>query len=76
MLIIFGEIDVLDRIPDDVLRVFAEEGREIEAVILDGRLIYLGSVDMISPWEYDKCREEYREAFGSYESFDRRNYAL
>ena len=52
-----------------------EKGREIEAVILDGRLIYFGGVYMMSPWEYDKCREEYREAFGSYESFDRRNYA-
>ena len=47
----------------------------IEAVILDNDLIYLGGVEMMSPWEYDKCREEYREAFGSYESFDRRNYA-
>jgi hypothetical protein len=52
-----------------------EKGRDIEAVILDNDLIYLGGVEMMSPWEYDKCREEYREAFGSYESFDRRNYA-
>ncbi|MBR3045037.1 MAG: hypothetical protein IKI45_11200 [Oscillospiraceae bacterium] len=52
-----------------------EKGREIEAVILDGRLIYFG-VYMMSPWEYDKCREEFIEECGSAESFDRSNYAL
>ena len=48
----------------------------IEAVILDNKLIYLGGSEMLSPWEYDKCREEYREACGSSEIFDNRNYAL
>ena len=52
-----------------------EKGREIEAVILDGRLIYFG-VYMMSPWEYDKCREECIEECGTAESFDRSNYAL
>ena len=52
-----------------------EKGREIEAVILDGRLIYLGGVYMMSPWEYDKCREECIEECGSAENFDRSNYA-
>jgi len=52
-----------------------EKGREIEAVILDGRLIYFG-VYMMSPWEYDKCREEFIEECGTAEDFDRSNYAL
>lgn len=52
-----------------------DKGREIEAVILDGRLIYFG-VYMMSPWEYDKCREEFIEECGTAESFDRSNYAL
>ena len=48
----------------------------IEAVILDNELIYFGGVEMISPWEYDKCREEYIEECGTAESFDEGNYAL
>lgn len=52
-----------------------EKGREIEAVILDGRLIYFG-VYMMSPWEYDKCREECIEECGTADDFDRSNYAL
>ncbi len=38
-------------------------------------LLYLGGVEMISPWEYDKCREEYIEACGSADCFDNGNYA-
>ena len=51
------------------------ERADIEAVILDNDLIYLGGSKMLSPWEYDKCHEEYREAFGSSEIFDNGNYA-
>lgn len=49
---------------------------DIEAEILDSKLIYLGGVDVMSPWDYDKCREEWYEAAGSYERFDNENYAL
>lgn len=52
------------------------ERGDIEAEILDGRLLYLGGVDVMSPWDYDKCREEWYEAAGSYEQFDNGNYAL
>ncbi len=44
--------------------------------VITNDLIYLGGVEMISPWEYDKCREGYHEDGGSYEDFDRDNYAL
>ena len=52
------------------------ERADIEAVILDNNLIYLGGSEMLSPWEYDKCREEYIEECGTAESFDEGNYAL
>ena len=53
-----------------------EKGRDIEAVILDGRLIFLSSIYLISPWKLDQYRAEYIEEAGSADCFDEENFAL
>ena len=44
--------------------------------VITNDLIYLGDSEILSSWEYDKCREEYIEECGTAERFDEGNYAL